>query len=297
MTEPQILSSKDGLTGFHTKQALYEYLSMKTAAVYTRAFKLSVIILDLDNFKGVNDHYGHLVGDDALRHFCAAINAALKGRHFVARYGGDEFVIALEDSRDYKESMEISKRIKAILRKSKFLTPKGHIRINTSIGIATYPDDAKTSRGLLEKADAALYHAKSHGKNKIVHFRTLQKYTVKAKIFGLIKISITATLLLLVILSYRSTNSLRGIIDYFQNNTKYISYLLSKNKNRYDFSLVTLRDNKSLEGWILKEDAESLVISMTKPVFCLNPLNLQQSSPPTILPKKKILYTVNLIKE
>src|SRR3989338_4849354 len=105
MANIEILNRKDPLTGFHTKEGLNEYLGSRLSAVYEKAKDLSVIMVDLDNFKGINDKYAHLVGDDALRYFSMVINSVLKGQLFVARYRGDEFVIVMADSPDGKMSV------------------------------------------------------------------------------------------------------------------------------------------------------------------------------------------------
>ncbi|MFH1359422.1 MAG: GGDEF domain-containing protein [Candidatus Omnitrophota bacterium] len=296
MTQPQVINQKDGLTGFHTKQGMYEYLSTKMQSVYSRAARLSVIILDLDHFKGINDSFGHLVGDDALRHFCMAINQALRGRHFVARYGGDEFVIAVEDVPDGRESLEIAKRIKHYLRKERFYTPKGHIRLKTSIGIARFPEDAKTPRGLLEIADQAMYYAKTHGRDRVITSRYL-KFSVKDKFLSFIKIGVVLGIIILAFSAYRTTKSFRGVVGYFQNISQCVTFSMHEKRENYNYTTVHLRDGKKLEGWVLKEDDDNMVLTMSKPKLYFNPLRLAVAVEPITIPKEKIASSINVKRE
>ena len=129
MVNSEILNRKDPLTGFHTKEGLNEYLASQLTAVYEKVKHLSVIILDLDKFKEINDTHGHMVGDDALRYFSMVINTVLKGQHFVARYGGDEFVIVMPDSLDGWDSLDVAACIKEALNKEKFYTEIGRAHV------------------------------------------------------------------------------------------------------------------------------------------------------------------------
>ena len=186
MANMEILNRKDPLTGFHTKDGHNEYLMSKITSVYEKAKSLSVLILDLDNFKGINDKYGHQIGDDVLRFFSMAINMALKGQHFVARYGGDEFVIVLFDNEQGNESLEVAHRIKTVLNKEKFSSPRGAIKMSTSIGISNFPRDGKTVREIIDVADQAMYYAKKHGKNQVISSRNMKVVSLRNKFIATI---------------------------------------------------------------------------------------------------------------
>ncbi len=296
MANQEVLNQKDGLTGYHTKQGLFEYLSSKTQSVYNRPKNLAVILLDLDKFKPINDTYGHLIGDDALRHFCMAINKALKGKHFVARYGGDEFVIVCDDDASGKESLEIAKRVKTILKREKFFTPKGHIRIRSSIGISHYPEDAKTGRGLLDRADQALYYAKQHGRDQAVSTRSLRKYSAKNRFFSLAKLALIFGIVAIIFLSYYRTNTLRGISAYFKNLFQQTSFTRHQKKRGYNFATLRLKDGKKISGWIISEDEEKITMTMTKPEFHLNPLRMKVAAEPLIVPKSQIIASITVSK-
>lgn len=299
MSNPEVLNRKDPLTGFHTKDGLYEYLTSRLTAVYERFERLSVIILDLDNFKGINDKYGHLIGDDALRFFSMVINKVLKGQHFVARYGGDEFVIAMPDTKDGKESLDVAQRIKAALEKEKLTTVSGTIKIKSSIGVASFPQDGKAPRELLEKADQALYFAKKHGRNKIIQSSSLHSHTVKAKAILVIKILLAAVLLSGIFLIYRGADSLNGVVVYYQNISYYVDYYIHGKKEKRNYDYIELNEGKHLEGWIIKEDKDFYWLNFTRPVLRLNPLtaNTIVSLQPIKIPKTSIRSSIKIFKK
>ncbi|MFA5060523.1 MAG: GGDEF domain-containing protein [Candidatus Omnitrophota bacterium] len=298
MSNSEIINRKDPLTGFHTKDGLFEYLNSKIVSVYEKAGRLSVIILDIDKFKHINDTYGHPVGDDALRHFSAIINKALRGQHFVARYGGDEFVIVMPDNAECKESLEIAARIKSMLSKEQFYTIRDHIRMNSSIGIATYPTDAKTAKDLLSMADEALYYAKRHGRNKVIMSKSLRSRSTKDTIFKFIGFLVLVFFGAVVFFSYAGTDSLKGVAAYCQdikNYTAYFTYVKTKNRN---YCLLELTDGKKIEGWIIEESGGSLVISLTKPELNLNPMrkNFTALIQTIRIPKSNIVSSVRTMK-
>jgi len=292
MTNPDIINRKDPLTGFHTKEGLNEYLNSKLSSVYEKAKTLSVIILDLDKFKEINDTYGHLAGDDALRYFSMVINIALKGQHFVARYGGDEFVIVMYDSPDGRGSSEIAERIKTILKKEKFSTVGGVLKVHSSIGIATYPHDAKTARELIEMADQALYYAKKHGRDKVISSRRLKAHALKDKISLAVKVCLIVVFVSVSLSTYSKSESFKGFIVYYQNISYFVLYQMHRLKNRYGYSSIELKDDRTIEGWIVKEDADTLSLSITKPTLQLNPFRLDYASliQPIRIPKSMVQY-------
>ena len=298
MVNSEILNRKDPLTGFHTKEGLNEYLISQLTAVYDKVKHLSVIILDLDKFKEINDTHGHMVGDDALRYFSMVINTVLKGQYFVARYGGDEFVIVMPDSPDGKESLGVASGIKTALNKEKFYTASGTLRINSSIGIATYPNDAKTARTLLEAADKALYYVKKHGRDKVVSSRTLRGHSVKDKLFALVKILVVVLLTAGAFFSYQRSESFKGVVTFYQNITSYLQYQAHRIKSKNDYCSVGLKNGRRIEGWIIKEDTSDSFLSMTKPVLKLNPFVFSgaTSDQPIKVPKTMIQTAVKILK-
>ena|SRR3989338_1159925 len=294
MVNSEILNRKDSLTGFHTKEGLNEYLHSKLTSVYDKVKNVSVIILDLDKFKDINDTYGHLVGDDALRFFAMIINGVLKGQHFVARYGGDEFVVVMPDSSDGKSSLDLANRIKASLRKEKFSTATGSMKLNSSIGIATYPHDGKTARDVMAAADQALYYVKKHGRGKVVSSRHLRKNSIKDHIWFLGKVLIAVAVILVVFITYRGAESLKGLVTYTQNISFYFQYQLHKSSENFNYCSIELNDGKRIEGWVIWEDIKTISLNISRPILRLNPLQLESvlSNQMIVIPKDAIRSSV-----
>jgi len=131
---------------------------------YKRTF--SLMFIDIDDFKLVNDKHGHLVGDSILAQLAELLKKCLRGFDFLARYGGEEFVIILPETSDH-EALAVGKRILATVASNRFITVNREktIGITVTIGMSTFPQDAGDKTGLIEKADAALYQGKEAGKN------------------------------------------------------------------------------------------------------------------------------------
>lgn len=157
------LAITDGITGLYTHRYFQERLeeSVKWAARYNKP--ISLIFLDLDHFKQFNDTLGHPQGDNVLKEVAEILRAYTRETDLVCRYGGDEFAIVLSDIGKEKAA-EIAERIR-----SGFLTAlnKYSVQITGSIGVATFPQDAKTKVELILKADTATYKSKHEGKNKV----------------------------------------------------------------------------------------------------------------------------------
>jgi diguanylate cyclase (GGDEF)-like protein len=125
-------------------------------------------MLDLDQFKSFNDRYGHAAGDSALRSFGRLLSARLRATDVACRYGGEEFTLLLPNT-----PLEQAARIADRLREEAEATPivhggESYPPLTVSAGIAIYPEDGQTAQALLDAADAALYRAKSGGRNRIM---------------------------------------------------------------------------------------------------------------------------------
>jgi diguanylate cyclase (GGDEF)-like protein len=157
------LADRDPLTGFYNHRYLHERLGEEILRAQRSRSPLSVLMIDLDDFKMVNDTLGHLFGDEVLRWAAEQIRSALRGSDVAARYGGDEFAVLLPDT-PAPGAREVGERIVATLVEHPYRAPgRGPVAVAASVGVATFPTDGQTAQALVAGADAALYRVKSGG--------------------------------------------------------------------------------------------------------------------------------------
>jgi diguanylate cyclase (GGDEF)-like protein len=161
------LSNTDPLTNVANRRALYQRGDMELSREQRTHHKLTVMLLDCDYFKQVNDNFGHQGGDKLLQHICKICNQEIRDIDFLARFGGEEFVIILPDC-DINGGIEIANRIQNSLAKSS-LTMKNQevVNVTLSIGICTLSDKHTTFEQLINDADKSMYQAKMNGRNRI----------------------------------------------------------------------------------------------------------------------------------
>ncbi len=162
-------ASHDILTGLSNRNLFNEYLSKALATAKRNNIFMAVMFLDLDHFKYINDNYGHDVGDELLKEFAQRLQACLRYEDTIARWGGDEFTILLPQIDSKNNVMKIVQRIDHSLQKH-FQINQYKIQVQTSIGIALYPQDGNKIEILLKKADIALYWAKERGRNNSLFY-------------------------------------------------------------------------------------------------------------------------------
>jgi diguanylate cyclase len=157
---------RDNLTGALNRSGLEEIWLRETELARTNATPLSIGILDIDNFKLINDQYGHVVGDEALVHLTSVIRNALHGTDTMARYGGEEFVILLPDT-DADGARALMLRLQRELTRHFFMRGENHVLVTFSAGVTVVHLQQDTLVSAVERADAALYEAKHTGKNRV----------------------------------------------------------------------------------------------------------------------------------
>jgi diguanylate cyclase (GGDEF)-like protein len=163
----QELTVTDDCTGLFNARHLYKVLEAEVYRSARFGYEFSVIFLDLDHFKAVNDTHGHLIGSKLLREIGTAIKAHLRLIDYAFRYGGDEFVILLpQTSKD--QAMVACKRLLDVLRGTQFLQEEGlNLIVRASFGLASYPVDAKTSHEIIRQADEMMYLVKNTTRDNI----------------------------------------------------------------------------------------------------------------------------------
>jgi diguanylate cyclase (GGDEF)-like protein/PAS domain S-box-containing protein len=161
------LSMRDNLTRLHNTRYLYRALETLCRGCRASGQPLSLIFIDMDHFKRVVDTYGHLNGSLALREVARTFRSLLRKPCFGVAYGGDEFVLVLPGY-DLRRATAKAESIRKKMKNTIYLTGSGlSVRLSASFGIATYPKDAADVRGLLAKADQALFHVKQTAKGRI----------------------------------------------------------------------------------------------------------------------------------
>ena len=137
------------------------------AAAEARPTTLAVIILDIDHFKAVNDTHGHLIGSKLLAEIGYLVKAQLRLIDFAYRYGGDEFVVLLPQT-GKDSALVVAKRLRDSLRTSMFCKEEGlNLNVRASMGVATYPHDAKTPHDIIRQADEMMYLVKNTSRDNI----------------------------------------------------------------------------------------------------------------------------------
>jgi diguanylate cyclase (GGDEF)-like protein len=161
------LAITDGLTEVYNHRFFQEQLSKEIKRAERYNHSISIIMMDLDYFKEYNDFFGHKKGDEVLKIIARLLTECTRKSDLVPRYGGDEFVVILPETQKEK-ALELAERIRAKIEGSVLVKAEefenGNLTI--SLGVASYPDDAKTAGELIDKVDEVLYLAKRTGKNK-----------------------------------------------------------------------------------------------------------------------------------
>ena len=173
------LAVRDPLTGLYNLRELMRFLNYELIKSRRYNHPFSLLMIDIDYFKVINDRYGHRTGDEVLQHVGKAILSSVRGCDLPARYGGDEFTIVLPETPARQGWLGAERLRKVVENESIQVTningTSEEIKVTMSIGVAEFPYDANSVETLIEMSDHALYQAKHQGRNRAVRYYAEQK--------------------------------------------------------------------------------------------------------------------------
>ncbi|HUY90623.1 MAG TPA: diguanylate cyclase [Pirellulales bacterium] len=160
-------ATHDPLTGLWNRAAVLNILSQELGRSQRQGARLSVLLIDLDHFKRINDAYGHQIGDQVLRQVAQAMRESVRRYDSIGRYGGEEFLVVLPDC-DESSAVSRAERLRLAVASMTIETPAGRIRATASFGVAAFDKETcPKSFDLIQAADEALYRAKRNGRNRV----------------------------------------------------------------------------------------------------------------------------------
>ncbi len=169
--ETKRLSVTDGLTGLYNSRYFYKFLDLEISRTKRYGSSFSLMLFDIDNFKRLNDTYGHQAGDEVLQELARIFKSVSRETDIVVRYGGEEFVIILPNTAE-EEAIALADRVLHAVQETRIaISAAEKVSITVSGGVASFPQNASTAKGLLNAADSAMYAAKTAGKNTIICYQ------------------------------------------------------------------------------------------------------------------------------
>ncbi len=170
------IATIDSLTNVLNRRGLEE-AALKMRDICKRInLSMGVLLIDIDHFKKVNDQYGHLIGDDVLRHLAKVISGILRSSDVMGRYGGEEFCVFLPNTTE-SDALGLAERIRAAVEASPLKVNKANIKATVSIGVADSVRAGYDFKGLVASADSAMYGAKNSGRNRVVSYTQITRDT------------------------------------------------------------------------------------------------------------------------
>jgi two-component system cell cycle response regulator len=162
------LAVTDALTGLHNRHYMETHLRALAEQAYSSGSPISVVLVDIDNFKSINDTYGHATGDDVLREFANRFRRNIRGIDLACRFGGEEFVIVMPDT-ELERACQVGERLRECIAGEPFNADGAmRLHVTASVGIATLDRSHGSLETLFKRADQALYAAKRSGRNRVV---------------------------------------------------------------------------------------------------------------------------------
>lgn len=160
------IANTDPLTGLHNRRYFFQQAEIEFQRARRYGHQLAFIVLDADEFKSINDNYGHDAGDAALLQLAAIFRREVRPFDLVARFGGDEFIIMLVDAND-EEALSVAERIRDLVEMAPVICDSRTVQIRLSAGVSSFLPIDDELRIVLKRADRALYHAKNEGRNLV----------------------------------------------------------------------------------------------------------------------------------
>lgn len=180
-------STIDSLTGLFNRNCFHDTIIHMLALTQREGSELSLVFLDLDDFKNINDTYGHQVGDMVLQKFGTLLSSTIRKSDIALRYGGEEFVILMPNT-NHEDALILSNRVRLNVKNTSFMENGTMVKISISGGLAVYPTHAKTVDELIYSADSALYRAKGAGKNNIKVFKNESRHYLRVPLVKCIRV-------------------------------------------------------------------------------------------------------------
>lgn len=175
------LAERDPLTHFYNRYVLYKEGKKQVSKACEEGLPLSILMIDIDRFKNINDLHGHLIGDEVLMEFSSLLAGTLRGNDITARFGGEEFVVLLPDTSP-QQALIVAEKLRRIVAKHPFQTSQGPSHITISIGVTTLTTHGNSKNRLehmMKEIDDALYEAKENGRNQVVFFEIEKEARLK----------------------------------------------------------------------------------------------------------------------
>ena len=160
------LTTVDGLTQIFNRRYFEETLDREISRCNRYGRELSLVLIDIDNFKRINDTYGHLAGDYVLKHLASTVRTKIRREDIFARFGGEEFAVLLPEL-DHKQAAQVAEKTRKMVEKQTFKFDNQAITVTISMGISTVDSELTEPAALIKRADERLYEAKASGRNRV----------------------------------------------------------------------------------------------------------------------------------
>lgn len=247
-------SQKDFLTGFYTREHMASVFEKRIVEANLHNERFSILLIDIDHFKKINDKYGHLWGDEFLKYVSSTLRLTLEDKGLIFRYGGDEFVV-LFSTPDPKEAFALARQFNVVMKNRPFLFNGRLFKITLSCGLATYPDDAKKPQELLKAADKALYFSKRFGRNT-----TTRADRIAAQKFKMISLVVLEACFIGALVFFINVYLFKGVIQRAVSRlpirTLFPTGVAAE-------TTIVLKSGDVILGRIVAEDRDKLVVEVS----------------------------------